>query len=461
MNSPPVTPQKKRILTEINGLPTPKRTKVKERHATTVYSQVKTVFQRGSLPDIDTDGYSLHGRSKEANILKSFLEKGLADLESNSLYISGPPGTGKTAQLNAVLAYLFPKKSGTFNTYQIEKNGQSISRLLSVSKINCMTINRPDEIYHSIYRQIQSCNIFHDAKCSSEQLEKILSDEDVADMHIIVLDELDNLIAKNQRVLFQLFSWASHLTGAGGPRLILIGIANALDLTDRFIPRLKTNGISPNLLQFHPYNGDQIKTIITKKIQCLPHRNTNQIIHPAALQLCARKASSSTGDLRKAFDVLYQSIELAEASAKRKMDPIKFANLQLHEIPPITVAEIAKAFNASNLGKGKQFLAKLNIQQKTILCALSKCSGNKSITINSLYEFYKTKIDFDPLTGSLKKTEFIDILSMLESHGVISMGNNSSRLSNVGNSKVACITAEHEIRSSIQNLPLLEKIMNG
>jgi cell division control protein 6 len=52
---------------------------------------------------------------------------------------------------------------------------------------------------------------------------------------IVLLDEVDHLVTREQDVLYRLFEWAS----VPESRLILIGIANALDLTDRLLPRLR------------------------------------------------------------------------------------------------------------------------------------------------------------------------------------------------------------------------------
>ena len=59
----------------------------------------------------------------------------------------------------------------------------------------------------------------------------------------MILDEIDQLITNGQDVLYQLFEWAADKKS----RLVLVGIANALDLTDRFLPRLKAKGCMCNL----------------------------------------------------------------------------------------------------------------------------------------------------------------------------------------------------------------------
>ena len=55
---------------------------------------------------------------------------------------------------------------------------------------------------------------------------------------LLIIDEIDQLCTtgKSQNVLYHIFEWTSVLRS----RLVLIGIANSLDLTDRLLVRLQT-----------------------------------------------------------------------------------------------------------------------------------------------------------------------------------------------------------------------------
>ncbi|KAG8427180.1 AAA ATPase [Metarhizium acridum] len=99
--------------------------------------------------------------------------------------------------------------------------------------------------------------------------------------------------------LYRVFEWSLQKSS----RLALIGIANALDLTDRFLPRLKSKNLKPDLLPFLPYTAAQVKNIITTRLKSLMPEAGKEgyvpFIHPAAIELCSRKVASQTGDLRR------------------------------------------------------------------------------------------------------------------------------------------------------------------
>jgi cell division control protein 6 len=101
----------------------------------------------------------------------------------------------------------------------------------------------------------------------------------------------------------------------------------ALDLTDRFLPRLKARKLKPQLLPFLPYTAPQIASIITTRLQSLLPENGERgtvaagyvpFLHPAAIQLCSKKVASQTGDLRKVFDICRRAIDLIESETKQK-----------------------------------------------------------------------------------------------------------------------------------------------
>ena len=68
----------------------------------TVYQEAKAAFRRCATPS------KLIGRAAERKAITGFLEFHLLKNKHGSLYISGCPGTGKTAMLNEVMKSLSP-----------------------------------------------------------------------------------------------------------------------------------------------------------------------------------------------------------------------------------------------------------------------------------------------------------------------------------------------------------------
>lgn len=66
----------------------------------------------------------------------------------------------------------------------------------------------------------------------------------------VLVDELDLLITKNEKVLYNLFEWPARK----GSRLIVIGIANTMDLPERLSSRIgsRMGTLRPARLPFWP-----------------------------------------------------------------------------------------------------------------------------------------------------------------------------------------------------------------
>ena len=66
------------------------------------------------------------------------------------------------------------------------------------------------------------------------------------------------MATRDQSVLYALF----ELPALAGSRLVLVGLANSLDLTDRALIRLQSRvHFKPQLLNFKPYTKQQIAQV--------------------------------------------------------------------------------------------------------------------------------------------------------------------------------------------------------
>ena len=443
----PITPRHRVGLIGKPLTPRTPRTPSTPSNAPTVYNCARQLFTRSANPG------RLVGREEERRELHTFIDDGIKSKSGRCMYVSGPPGTGKSALVSEVC-----------------RDIQGIEGV-ETAYINCMSAKCSNDVYGKLIREFDGQD--DQAECNEiEQLrEKLVPKRPNLDhVYIVILDEIDHLLTLDLEILYKLFQWSMHRSS----RLILIGIANALDLTDRFLPRLKAKNLKPQLLPFLPYTAPQISSVITTKLKSLlipdPTTPVDYIpfFHPAAIQLCSRKAASQSGDLRKAFDIVRRTVDLIEIETKQKhQSDLAARDLQsspskgpLSEIsnlsspkrtsssfttslamltpltaPRATIAHVSRV-SAAALSNGiSQRLQKLNLQQKAALCALvyhEKASKKTSISIfatpsksshapsiRKLYETYCSLCKREDALHPLSNTEFVDILGGLETLGLL------------------------------------------
>lgn len=452
LETPPTTPEKDSVIDLQKHIAGHGK---KLLFSLSVYTKTKALFQRGSR---SSSGEYLVGREREAAAFSTFLRDSISARKCASLYVSGPPGTGKTAQVNLTLDTLCLKENTPVHLIYG-------SRVL-VMRVNCMAVSKPEHIFHEIHSHIAGPS---GRKKSFDDVYAALRDgANGTDTLVVVLDEMDCLITKDQQVLFQLFHCASHMkTSVLTTKLVLVGISNALDLTDKFLPRLRSNGFDPEAIQFMPYTGDQIRNVITSKLQSLVEDDKENspmlpLMHPAAIMLCCKKCAAVTGDLRKAFDICTKSLDVVEKEALKS----ESQDWSVHTAPKVMISHVAmvcaSTFGDNSLAK----VQNLNVLQKTALCSLFKAEyeKEKSFTVNELYDYYckNTLCEVESLLGRLKKGEFLEIVSALESTSTVVL---TARLKtcnmhvDVGNKVIRPNVPVGDLKKAVDSVGVLRRIL--
>eukprot|EP00940_MAST-03C_sp_MAST-3C-sp2_P001335 g1335.t1 len=133
-------------------------------------------------------------------------------------------------------------------------------------------------------------------------------------MAVVVIDEIDGLCRAGKRLalgpLHQLFEWAS----IPGSRLVLLGIANGVNVIDRYFPRLRALRSDPEMLVFEPYTSEQIENILLRRLAgtgALEDQSGSDapILPKSVLEFCAKKVATVSGDARAALDACRQALE--------------------------------------------------------------------------------------------------------------------------------------------------------
>ncbi|NXN99852.1 CDC6 protein, partial [Rhinopomastus cyanomelas] len=231
----------------------------------------------------------IHAREKEMGIIRTFLRDHVCGHRPGSLYISGAPGTGKTACVSRVLLNCKDELAGS-----------------KTIVVNCMALGSPASVFPAVAQELGLPGA--SGREAVRRLEKKLTAQ--GPMVLLVLDELDQLESKGQEVLYTLFEWPR----LPGSRLVMIGLANALDLTDRSLARLGAHPAgTPQLLHFKPYSREQLTAILQERLGQVAG---DPVLDAAALQFCARKVSAVSGDARKALDICRRAVEVVELEVK-------------------------------------------------------------------------------------------------------------------------------------------------
>jgi origin recognition complex subunit 1 len=179
-------------------------------------------------------------REEEFATVYGELEAAITDGSGSCIYISGTPGTGKTATVREVVAQL-----------QASVLAEELDDFIFV-EINGMKVTDPHQSYSLLWQAL------HDDRVSPshalELLEREFSTPNPRRVPCVVLmDELDQLVTKNQSVMYNFFNWP----GLRHSRLIVLAVANTMDLPERTL----SNKISSRLGKYRQHDPFEHPTL--------------------------------------------------------------------------------------------------------------------------------------------------------------------------------------------------------
>ncbi|ETN38632.1 uncharacterized protein HMPREF1541_06669 [Cyphellophora europaea CBS 101466] len=474
---------------------------VEKNRPYSVYAAARQLFTQASSPT------RIIGRDEERAQLQSFISAGVKTGKGGCLYVSGPPGTGKSALVQEV-----------FEGFR-ETDG------LKISIVNCVTCRTTSEVTSQLSQDLGVP--LDNGKTVKDAMGKLFTSKKSKSLYLVLMDEIDSLLDGDCNLLYDMFELAMHRSSS----LLLIGIANALDLTDRFMPRLKSRNLKPSLLPFLPYAASDMSNIITQKLRSLLDTqfevvpNFVPVIHPTAIKLIGSKIAAQTGDLRKAFNLARRTIDQIEkealqqsadqgvgtptkeplgelsnvshnvvatppSSSPLKPDTPAITRLTAETAPQASIKHVAKlASSIFNNGTVSR-LGGLNLQQKAVLCSLVAAerrqdsrdpfktpskSSKKVPSVKDLFEKYGRLCQRDDgLLPVLKNTEFRDVVTSLETLGLAheAFGRSSSMLTpgktpartgrSIDERQFVSAVSESEVRQSLMGpgAELLQRLLN-
>ncbi|XP_077209975.1 origin of replication complex subunit 1-like isoform X2 [Tasmannia lanceolata] len=268
-------------------------------HKQTELERAKATLLLATLPK------SLPCRNKEMEEITAFVKDAICEDRclGRCLYIHGVPGTGKTMSVLSVMRNL-----------RSEVDAGSIRPYCFV-EINGLKLASPENIYRVIYEALSGHRVGW--KKALQLLNERFSDgnkvgEEENQPCVLLIDELDLLVTRNQSVLYNILDWPTKPHS----KLVVIGIANTMDLPEKLLPRISSR-MGIQRLCFGPYNFQQLQEIISSRLKGI------DAFEKQAIEFASRKVAAISGDARRALEICRRAAELADYRFKHSVQSMK------------------------------------------------------------------------------------------------------------------------------------------
>ncbi|OWZ21065.1 Origin recognition complex subunit [Phytophthora megakarya] len=251
-------------------------------------------LQLSSLPRVMT------GREDERDEIYTALRSSIEQQSAGGpIYISGLPGAGKTSIVKEVI-----------RTLEAQRDDRKLRNFAWV-EVNGLQMPRPDVAYSVLWKTLQPPESDEEqellpsrASMSAARLCEILQREfhtknSTRPMLLVLLDEMDFMLAGKNQVLYNLLEWQTSATA----KLVLVGIANTMDLPERLPTKIRSR-LGGHRITFPAYTRAQLENIIQQRLLQL------DIFSEEAIQICAKSLAHQSGDVRQALSLCRKSAEV-------------------------------------------------------------------------------------------------------------------------------------------------------
>ncbi|KAG8518951.1 Origin recognition complex subunit 1 [Galemys pyrenaicus] len=293
LQTPCKTPKKtSKPRTPRDATPQIRNRKLAAQEPANVLEEARLRLHVSAVPD------SLPCREQEFEDIYNFVESKLLDHTGGCMYISGVPGTGKTATVHEVIRCL-----------QQAAHANDVPPFQYI-EVNGMKLTEPHQVYVQILQKLtgQKATANHAAELLAKRFcTRGYSQETT----VLLVDELDLLWTHKQDVMYNLFDWPTHK----GAQLVVLAIANTMDLPERIMMNRVSSRLGLTRMSFQPYTHSQLQEILLSRLKHL------KAFEDDALQLVSRKVAALSGDARRCLDICRRATEICEFSHHKSNCP--------------------------------------------------------------------------------------------------------------------------------------------
>ncbi|CAG8623614.1 11_t:CDS:2 [Funneliformis mosseae] len=271
-------------------------------------------------------------REKEYGQVYDKIKDSIDEFKGRRIFISGQPGTGKTATVRQVIKNLNEK------AFKRELNS------FEFVEINGMEVKPPEKVYSVLWEGLTGDRI------SYKDAESLLN---------------ETFHDKDQRVSIIVFSNLLEWTALPNSGFVLISLTNEIRLPHSLLTKSQESKFGLERLDFEPYTHEQLFIILKSRLENI------DLFAREAVEFTARKVSAISQDARNALFICRYAVGVLEAQVKNKLVSVNSR---------VTIQMVLEAIRKTNT-PWKKYISRSSLQVKVFLYALLLLKKNGKFEI--------------------------------------------------------------------------------